>query len=107
MAGTHRKPKPSPYAVAAGAVAYSLAITFHKHIPAELVAGFPAAVAAGVSMIEHGVEVVDPKAAPVVARIATDAERAIDAAVSAVSAGVADAPKVVEHVEAAVKPLVG
>lgn len=103
MAGLHRKPKPSPYAVAAGAVAYSLAVTFHRHIPAQLIASAPAAIAVGVSMLEHGVTVADPKAVPAVERVATDAERAIDAAVKVVQSGVADAP----HVEAAIRPMVG
>ena len=100
MAGTHRKPKPSPYTIAAGAVAYSLAVTFHKHIPTDLIASAPAMVAVAVNALEHAVEAVDPRVAPVVERYAVDAEQAIYAAVAAVQAGVKDAP----HVEAVVAP---
>lgn len=107
MAGTHRKPKPSPYTVAAGAVAYSLAVTFHRHIPSELVASLPAAVAVAANAFEHAVTVVDPKMEPKVAALATGAEKAIDAAVAAVGDGVKDAPQIATEVEAAVKPLVG
>lgn len=67
MAGSHAAPKPSPYAIAAGAVAYSVANTFHKNLPIEVVAAFPAVVGLAVAAVERGVaeavEAVDPKAA--------------------------------------------
>lgn len=73
---SHAAPKPSPYSIAAGAVAYSLAATFHKHLPVDLIAAAPAAVVALVSAVERGVadaaavlDKVDPK---LVADVAKD-----------------------------------
>lgn len=103
MAGTHRRPSPSPYTIAAGAVAYSLAATFHKNLPIELVAALPAAVAVGVNALERAIAVIDPAFEAEVAPVVEDAAKAIDAAVAVVSAGVADAPAI----EAKVEPLVG
>lgn len=99
----HAAPKPSPYSIAAGAVAYAVALTFHKNIPPEIVASGPVAVALAVNAVERSVEVVDPKAAVKVDRLGAQAEQAAKDLAADVSAGIADAPKV----DAEVKPLVG
>lgn len=78
----HAKPKPSPYAIASGAVAYSLAATFHKHLNPDLIAALPAAVAVAVAAVERGVAdaeaivvKVDPKAATAVTAAGTKVDR--------------------------------
>jgi hypothetical protein len=72
-AAKHAAPKPSPYSIAVGAVAYSLAVTFHRYIPVDLIASAPAAVTAAVAAIERGIAREDPKAAPYVDRLAVQA----------------------------------
>lgn len=104
MAGVHAAPKPSPYSIAAGAVSYALAITFAKHIPADVIASAPAAVAVAVGAVERGVSdavKVDPKLAPVAAKVDRLAEQA-KAAADDVAQGVASA----SSVDAEVKPVV-
>jgi hypothetical protein len=65
---SHVAPKPAPYSIALGAIAYSLAATFHKNLPVELIAAAPAAIVAAASAVERGlaeaVTAVDPSAAP-------------------------------------------
>jgi hypothetical protein len=48
----HAKPKPAPYSIAIGAIAYSLAATFHKNLPIEIIAGAPAAITAVAASFE-------------------------------------------------------
>lgn len=103
MAGKHSTPKPSPYSIAAGAVTYALAITFSKHVPVGLVASIPAAVAVAVGAVERGVAELDPKAAPVVDRLAAQALSAAKDVAAVVASGVKDAPTVVQEIQ----PLVG
>jgi hypothetical protein len=60
----HAKPKPAPYSIAIGAIAYSLAATFHKNLPIEIIAGAPAAITAVAASFEADVvklfDAVDP-----------------------------------------------
>lgn len=113
MAGKHAAPKPSPYSIAVGAVSYSLAITFAKHIPIDIVASAPAAITAAVAAVERGVAdvaKVDPKLAadvqPVISRLAVQAENAASEVSKDVQAGVAAAPQVQADVKEAVAEVV-
>lgn len=112
MAGKHAAPKakPSPYAIASGAVAYSLAVTFAKHVPVDVIAAAPAAIAVGVAAIERGIAEIDPKAAPAVDatidRLAAQAEGAAQDLARITSAGVSDAAHVVSVVAPSPAPAV-
>lgn len=109
MAGKHAAPKPSPYAIAAGAVAYATAITFAKHLPTDVISFGPAAVAVVVGAVERGIAEFDPKVSATVSRLANQADGAARDLAADVSAGVKEAPVVaadVAKVEAEVKPLI-
>lgn len=80
-------PRPSPYAVAAGAVGYAVVVSLGKHVPADAVAAIPAFVAIAANAVERGlaaVAKVDPKVAKTADRLATQfAEAAAQVAAEA------------------------
>lgn len=65
-----KTPQPKPYSIAAGAIAYALAITFKVHLSPQVLAALPAVLTAAVATFEtvvKGAEKADPSIAPEVA----------------------------------------
>lgn len=86
------KVQPQPYSIASGAIAYALAITFHKHLDPQVLAAAPAALTAIVAAVEVAYKQVSAdvvkvvQAAHTAATATDDAKKAIATAAVAVEA---------------------
>lgn len=80
------KVQPQPYSIATGAIAYALAVTFHKHLDPQLLAALPAALTAAVTAVEVAYRQVSTDVVKVVQAAHTAATATDDAKAAIVTA---------------------